>query len=292
MNDYLDINRLKESITKAGAKWEAEENFLTGLSHNDLLLHLGYIPGPDDPSFEEREDLAQENHQDFEKALSVTIPQVPGSYDLRNVSGKNYITSVKDQGNCGSCVAFGVAATAEGSIRRQLDMPNLNVDYSEADLFFCYARSEGRNCSNGWWTSRALNAFLQKGVVDESCFPYNPGLQTCSLCSNWPTRKDKIAGYSRNSALILMKNWISTRGPLLACFNVYEDFFSYSRGIYQHVTGNLVGGHCVCVVGYDDSQRYWICKNSWGANWGESGYFRIEYGQCGIDAIMEFITSR
>jgi hypothetical protein len=39
----------------------------------------------------------------------------------------------------------------------------------------------------------------------------------------------------------------------------------------------------VTIVGYDDGQQCWICKNSWGPGWGESGFFRIGYGECGID---------
>jgi hypothetical protein len=87
------------------------------------------------------------------------------------------------------------------------------------------------------------------------------------LCSDWLGRRDTIAAYSRLASWDAMKHWISTRGPLIACFRVYEDFFAYGGGIYRHVSGPDMGGHCVCVVGYDDSQRYWICKNSWG-NWG------------------------
>jgi C1A family cysteine protease len=83
-----------------------------------------------------------------------------------------------------------------------------------------------------------------------------------------------------------MKNWISTKGPLVTCYSVYNDFFSYRSGIYKHVTGSLAGGHCVSCVGYNDVDKYWICKNSWGAGFGEGGFFRIAYGECGIDANM------
>jgi len=75
------------------------------------------------------------------------------------VGGANYLTPVKNQGNCGSCVSFGTVAAVEGRMRRQRNDPNLAVDYSEAHLFYCHARSEGRNCDNGWWPDRALNAF-------------------------------------------------------------------------------------------------------------------------------------
>jgi C1A family cysteine protease len=67
---------------------------------------------------------------------------------------------------------------------------------------------------------------------------------------------------------------------------VYDDFFHYVSGVYHHTTGGVQGGHCVCVVGYDDTQSCWICKNSWGPAWGENGFFRIKYGDCGIDAEM------
>jgi len=70
---------------------------------------------------------------------------------------------------------------------------------------------------------------------------------------------------------------------LTACFDVYEDFYHYTCGVYGHLTGGKEGSHCVCVVGYDDVGKYWICKNSWGTGWGSGGYFYIAYGQCGID---------
>ena len=64
---------------------------------------------------------------------------------------------------------------------------------------------------------------------------------------------------------------------------MYQDFFSYRSGVYRHVTGGQAGGHCVEIVGYNDAQGCWICKNSWGTNWGEGGFFRIAYGQCQLE---------
>jgi C1A family cysteine protease len=205
------------------------------------------------------------------------------------VGGKNFITPIKNQGGCGSCVAFGVAATAEGTLRRQRNDPNLNVDYSEAHLFYCYARDEGRRCNNGWWPSRALNALRDKGVVDEACFPYTAGDQVCKLCSNWQSRLTKITGWHSITSTAQMKEWLSTKGPLVACYTVYQDFYNYHGGIYRHVSGGVVGGHCVSCVGYNDAQKYWIMKNSWGPGFGENGYFRIAYGECGIDSSMDAI---
>jgi hypothetical protein len=74
---------------------------------------------------------------------------------------------------------------------------------------------------------------------------------------------------------------------LITSFTVYQDFSSYESGVYQHVSGGARGGHAVTIIGYDNTwggegEGYWICKNSWGSSWGESGYFRIAYGECGL----------
>lgn len=54
---------------------------------------------------------------------------------------------------------------------------------------------------------------------------------------------------------------------------------SYQNGIYEHVWGEEVGGHSVKIIGWGtdsiDGRLYWVCANSWGADWGLSGYFNI-----------------
>src|SRR5205085_3576943 len=117
---------------------------------------------------------------------------------------------------------------------------------------------------------------LRSGVVDSACFPYTANDQPCNLCSNWQQRLTKITGWHKITNPADMKAFLSTVGPMSACFTVYEDFYyHYTTGVYRYVSGNAVGGHCVCIVGYDDAQGCWIAKNSWGTGWGESGYFRI-----------------
>jgi hypothetical protein len=78
-----------------------------------------------------------------------------------------------------------------------------------------------------------------------------------------------------------IKNYLQ-EGPLTTCMDVYTDFFYYDSGVYEPVWGSYEGGHCITFVGWDDETESWICKNSWGAGWGESGYFRIKYGESGI----------
>jgi hypothetical protein len=99
-----------------------------------------------------------------------------------------------------------------------------------------------------------------------------------------------ISSWTSLTSQAAMKAFIAQTGPMSACFTVYEDFYyHYTGGVYEYnaaTSGNVVGGHCVSIVGYSDAGQYWICKNSWGSSWGEAGYFRIGYGDCGIDAEM------
>jgi hypothetical protein len=204
---------------------------------------------------------------------------------------------VKDQGSCGSCVAFGTLASIEGTARVATNIAvgdpggDALQDLSEAQLFYC-GNTASNPCANGWWVSAALSYCSNTGVAPESSFPYEAGNQPCNMRgANWQSMVTQLNATHTLGSTADMKTWLSTRGPLITCFTVYSDFYAYSNGVYHHTSGGVEGGHCVCCVGYDDSKQAWLCKNSWGTGWGMGGYFWIGYGECGIDATMWAVDS-
>ena len=72
---------------------------------------------------------------------------------------------------------------------------------------------------------------------------------------------------------------IEDNGPIHVSMTVYEDFYLYSSGIYEHKEGKAKGGHAIKCLGFGTevaTQRgYWICVNSWGTGWGEDGFFKV-----------------
>jgi C1A family cysteine protease len=275
------LRELRSRIAASGATWKPAETSISALGDDEFMRRLGVAP----PRGKSLADIQRE--ADAKRATSraeVRAAGAPAAYDLRNVGGKNFITAIRDQGSCGSCVAFGVCAAMEGTYRVAKQDPNLALDLSEAHLFYCHGRAQGRTCDNGWIPDQALANCKSTGIVDEACYPYTPGDQNCSgRCSDWQQRLYKVTGFHLETSLPAMKTWLSTKGPLTACFIVYDDFRYYGSGIYRHTSGVERGGHCVTIVGYDDNAKCWICKNSWGAGWGENGFFKIGYGECAID---------
>jgi C1A family cysteine protease len=289
MNKSEELNAIRSFLLQSDSGWTAGTNHIFELPPEEQRKILGYVPGPGEPALEDQEALSQANLLDFnvQKSAYGTAFGAPTSVDWRNKGG-NFVTSIKDQGSCGSCVAFGTTASVESRVRILKNNPALNVDHSEAHLFYCLARAEGRNCNNGWWPDRALENYKNTGVCDNACYTYTAGDQACSgRCADWQERVTKISAYSNLTTIASIKEWLAEKGPMVACFSVYSDFLAYSNGIYRK-TANAVfrGGHCVSCVGYNDAQQFWICKNSWSAGWGESGFFRIGYGECGIDSNM------
>lgn len=75
-------------------------------------------------------------------------------------------------------------------------------------------------------------------------------------------------------------------GSVTAAFTVYDDFLTYTSGVYKHTTGESLGGHAIKVVGWgvsDAGENYWLCNNSWNTEWGMLGTFEILMGDCGIN---------
>ncbi len=103
-------------------------------------------------------------------------------------------------------------------------------------------------------------------------------------------RTVKLDGYVTLGNVDDQKSWLDLVGPLCACFTVYDDFDAYgpASGVYTQTSNTVRGGHCVDIVGYDDTKGAWLMRNSWGAYWGMGGYCWFGYGQCGIDDNVKY----
>lgn len=271
------VDQIASAIQSQGLNWTAAANELTALSQEERVSRLGVLVTP-----EEMQRLTAETRMRaaLEAQAQLALVGAPTSFDWRNVGGQNYVTPVKNQGGCGSCVSFCTCSTIESAVRIKLGNPGFNIDLSEGFCQFC-----GGGSCDGWGLTSGLSFAQSTGVTDEACMPYQATNMNCgsSRCSDWQNRLTKISSFTAHSTMEARKNAIATIGPVLAGMAVYNDFFAYSSGVYVKTANTgLAGYHCICVVGYDDSQQCWILKNSWGPGWGDGGFVRIRYGQADL----------
>jgi hypothetical protein len=274
-----------------GHSWlaKAEKNppkFPFGLGYNETLL--GYKEhNPQVTQFQDFKLPIPELHLSHRESICKRGNAGVHAGAATRVDLRQFTSPVKNQGSCGSCVAFGVLAAVECTARFLQNARQLPIDLSEGELFNCVARKLGTNCSWGWILAPAFAHLANPGVLHEECSPYSPEDVPCKkLCADDAPRL-RVREVRSFSNVVEMKAWLEDRGALTTIFTVYSDLARYHSGIYTRTAeATVVGGHCVAVVGYDDIEGCWICQNSWGAGWGEQGFFRIKYGECGIDALM------
>ena len=158
---------------------------------------------------------------------------------------------------------------------------------SPQDLVSCDENDFG---CNGGSMVNSWKYLLENGVVSDTCYPYESGQGSVPACRKTCVNEEEWVKYKAASANVFygpdaFKEEIQTNGPVHTHFEVYDDFFSYSGGIYKHVSGGLAGWHAVPIIGWgvEDGTNYWIVQNSWGDSWGEKGFFRIAEGECSID---------
>ncbi|RSM60164.1 peptidase C1 [Kibdelosporangium aridum] len=284
-----EIAAIRDSLAAFGDPWQVGETRLSLLPERLRRVRLG-VPAPQRSDIDARagqtERMAAEALEAVgQQVVAATAPAstLPKSFDLREVSGRDFVTSVKDQGNCGSSVSFGTLTALETTAAYTRGAPGLNLDLSEAHLFHSHARARGYTSESGSWPDDLFDDAATKGVTFEDYFPYQDN-GSGAPNPDWPNRLAKAAGVTDltgNPAAI--KQHIFGYGAVATCFVVHADFFHYRGGVYKHTTDRLAGGHCAALIGWDDDSQCWIAKNSWGTSWGEGGFFRIAYGDCFIE---------
>ncbi len=231
-------------------------------------------------------------------------------------TSRGWLTSVKDQGACGSCWAFSVVGALESKYEINQNNSRLNPHLSEQHEVSCdhtcftfpgYEDTCNLGCSGGWM-NLALDYIKNNGIVDYACFPYLAVNGTCSnRCSDYSTRLWNITDYTTNVDGIppaydltneQLKQMLVDNGPLVLGVLSTDDWDPYSGGLFtdytcDNATIDWYGlNHGVVLVGYNDtgndSTSYWIIKNQWGASWGDNGYIYIRFGCSGIGLEAEY----
>jgi C1A family cysteine protease len=214
----------------------------------------------------------------FYAAPSRILSVLPPYVDLRP-----NCPAVYDQGDLGSCTANAIGASFQFEQKKQ-GIP----DVVPSRLFIYYNERvmEGTvNIDSGAMIRDGMKSVSTEGAPPEELWPYN-----IAKFRNEPPevaydegQKNQVLQYRRvNRNLNQMKGCLATGYPFVFGFSVYESFESQevARTGVVPMPGpgeQLLGGHAVMAVGYDDSQQRFTVRNSWGENWGMSGYFTMPY---------------
>jgi C1A family cysteine protease len=187
---------------------------------------------------------------------------------------------IEDQGNLGSCTGNAVAGVVEYLDRKSgknLDVSRLFIYYEERVL-------EGSvNFDAGAYIRDGIKVVNKKGAPLESIWPYN--INKFSTRPNQAAYTDAlkrtVGTYEKCTNFDAIKNALARGFPVVVGFDVYESFYNIgSNGImsYPNVnTEELLGGHAVAIVGYNDNTSRFIVRNSWGTSWADRGYFYMPY---------------
>lgn len=206
---------------------------------------------------------------------------------LNSLTSKVDLTSqcppVYDQGQLGSCTANSIGAAFEFELLKQK-----LTDFMPSRLFIYYnerAIENTINSDSGAQIRDGIKSIATQGVCPETSWPYNPSefavkpYQSCytEALKNTATSYHRVA---RN--LNQMKACLTDGYPFVIGFTVYSSFESQKvaqTGVLNMPAEDetVIGGHAVLIVGYDDSSSRFIVRNSWGAGWGQKGYFTMPY---------------
>lgn len=210
---------------------------------------------------------------------------------------KGAVTPVKNQGNCGSCWAY----SATEGIESGLFMSGGPLEeLSEQEIISCDSTDLG---CNGGDLPTAFSFVKSNGGIDsESNYADTSARSGASGKCNTKKEKKKVvklmssayaippceSGSCKNQKESDLMAALNTFGPLSVCVNAENWSADYSGGVYSKKCSGAADNldHCVQLVGYDNSgsNPYWKVRNSWGSDWGESGFIRLAMGknQCGI----------
>lgn len=209
----------------------------------------------------------------------VRFPQgLPTSVDLRSECPPVY-----DQGQLGSCTGNAIAAVIQFDQQKQgnagFTPSRLFIYYNERAIEGTVAQDSGAQVRDG------IKSVSTLGAPPETDWPYDISKYAVKPppAAYSDATQDLVSSYARVSQILpQMQGCLAAGYPFVLGFTVYESFESQEVAdtgvVPMPASGEAVqGGHCVMAAGYDDTERTFIIRNSWGAGWGMKGYCTMPY---------------
>ncbi|XP_049414012.1 cysteine proteinase 3-like isoform X1 [Solanum stenotomum] len=215
--------------------------------------------------------------------LKFTNVILPEKKDWREAG---IVSPVKAQGDCGACWTFSTTGALEAAYAQAFGK---GISLSEQQLVDCAGAFDNHGC-NGGLPSHAFEYIKYNGGLDtEESYPYTAKDGICKFKPENVGVKVIDSVNITEGAEDDLKRAVALIRPVSVAFEVIDGFKQYESGVYTSTKcGNtsMDVNHAVLAVGYgvENGVPYWLIKNSWGADWGDNGYFKMEMGKnmCGV----------
>lgn len=192
--------------------------------------------------------------------------------------------SVYDQGNANSCVANAVGSIIEYDLGKQ----KVSCPYTPSRLYIYYNTRYAAgdvNYDSGASIRGTIKSLNVYGYCDEKWWPYNPSKYRVKPPKDVyaESLRHLVYQYSRvNQTANDLKLALASGHMVVFGFTVYQSFMSNivaSTGVVPMPSQEeyVSGGHAMCLVGFDDAKQWFICRNSWGPDWGDKGFCYMPY---------------
>jgi C1A family cysteine protease len=231
-----------------------------------------------------RKDKLDKRDFKYRATRKVAAIGLPSKVDLRPGCPPVY-----DQGQISDCVGNGVAAGHQfEQIKQDMSSSTGAIDFIPSRLFIYYGARElegTTDSDSGAEIRDGIKTAVKQGVCPETMWPHDPRMVTekpTDGCYQNALTHQVLQYLSVDQTLDEMRSCLAEGYPIIMGFTVYESFENDEvarSGIVNmpEVGEEPVGGHAICAVGYDDTTRRFLVRNSWGSGWGQKGYFTIPY---------------